>query len=207
MTDPHISRRTVLKGASAGIAGLAGVIGATGGASALVAHGEGSHELSGFPPYANFKFDSDYVDCILPRSFAPAGTPLPGPIGEVPFDLYISMDMVAEQVETKDYDDLTTVTYNEGVIGSMYSKTVLEPADDPDNPIVLEEDVPYEMTATDRVLGALNDGDDGDDSFHLTVEYDPDAPTTGGVNQYTLFGSPITFGGSLLDGDVVVTGL
>ncbi|PSP81392.1 hypothetical protein BRC81_00055 [Halobacteriales archaeon QS_1_68_20] len=71
---------------------------------------------------------------------------------------------------------------------------------------MLEEDVPFEVTAVDNVRASANDGDTGDDRFALAVEYDPDATRTAGVNQHDLFGSEITFGGPLVKGNVTVDG-
>ncbi len=208
MTEDSPSRRAVLKKGTAGLAGVAGVIGMTGSASALTVNGDGAHGLDGFPPEALFEFDYDYVECKVERVFVEAGTPMPGPIGQVPADLYFEMDMISEVIDSVDVD-LGEVTYNEGLGGSMYSKTVLEPAGNPDAAAVIEEDVPFGAYAEDNVLGLLNDGEEGDDYFETNVEYDPDASRDNplGVNQYDLYGGAITFGGWLTRGDNVIVGL
>lgn len=208
MTDGDYDRRTVLRRATTGLAGFAGVLGATGSASALTAYGDGAHALDGFPPEALFEFDTDYVECRVERVFVEEGTGMPGPIGEVPTDMYFEMDMVSEEITSVDVDG-NEVTINEGVTGNMYSKTVLEPENDPDAKTTLHEGVPFETFAEDNVLGALNDGDEGDDYFETSVVYDSDASRDNPleVNQYDLYGEEITFGGWLTDGDNVIAGL
>ena len=119
MSDVRFDRRTVLKTTAAGVAGLVAGIG---GAAAASAAGGGAHALGGFPSRAEFSFTTSQVQCKVKRVFAPAGTPLPGPLGEVPFDLHFRMQMFSDGVESASVDG-NEVTLNEGVTGSMYSKT------------------------------------------------------------------------------------
>jgi hypothetical protein len=65
--------------------------------------------------------------------------------------------------------------------------------------VKLTESVPFVMSAQDNGTPGA-----GKDTFGLTVVYNPKQPGPGGLNQFKLFGSPATFAGILLSGDVVV---
>jgi hypothetical protein len=79
------------------------------------------------------------------------------------------------------------------VTGTMLSETVLHLPGG--QTVTLIEDVPFAAHATDQGgLGA------GHDTFSVTISY-ADGP---GLDQFDLFGSPATFSGTLLSGNVVV---
>ena len=125
---------------------------------------------------SEFQFNQAHVQCKVGHGVMPDGT-------------VMQMFMASTSVDSVSIDTAArTVT----ITGSMVSIVELRFTDG--TTARLTETVPYTAFARD------NSGLGGADFFSLTVEY-KDTP---GLDQFDLFGSPATFAGNLVTGDVVI---
>jgi len=125
---------------------------------------------------SEFQFNQAHVQCKVGHGVMPDGT-------------VMQMFMASTSVDSVSIDSAAkTVT----LTGSMVSIVVLRFTDG--TTARLTETVPYTAYAKD------NNGSGGADFFSLTVEY-KDTPS---LDQFDLFGSPATFAGDLVTGNVVI---
>ncbi len=126
---------------------------------------------------SQFQFNTTQVQCKVGHAVFPDGT-------------VFQMFMFSTSVDSIDIDTAAkTVT----MTGSMVSTVVLRFPDG--TSARLSETVPYVATAEDN-------GTPGADAdfFSVTVDY-TDTP---GLDQFDLFGSPATFAGTLVSGNVTI---
>jgi len=126
---------------------------------------------------SEFRFDQRHVECKVDHAVMKDGTVMQMSMESTSVDL-VAIDSVVKTV---------TIT------GSMVSIVNLLSPDG--TKVTMTETVPYTAFAKD------DDTPGGADVFSLTVTYDPNAPKP---NQFGLFGSPATFTGPTLTGDVEV---
>ena len=125
---------------------------------------------------SEFQFNQAHVQCKVGHGVMPDGT-------------VMQMFMASTSVDSVSIDRVArTVT----ITGSMVSIVELRFTDG--TTARLTETVPYTAFAKD------NSGSGGADFFSLTVVY-KDTP---GLDQFDLFGSPATFAGDLVTGNVVI---
>jgi hypothetical protein len=125
---------------------------------------------------SEFQFNQAHVQCKVGHGVMPDGT-------------VMQMFMASTSVDSVSIDSAAkTVT----MTGSMVSIVVLRFTDG--TAARLTETVPFTAFAKD------NSASGGADFFSLTVEY-KDTP---GLDQFDLFGSPATFAGNLVTGNVVI---
>lgn len=191
--ENRASRRRVLFVGGAGLAGLIGL--PTSAAAQPDVSGGGRYDvLPGVP--SEFSVTSAEVECKVDKpAFLEMGTELPSGF-VVPFDLFFQMFMFSKVVGSVETDGNTATVAGD----QMLSKTVLRPADDPDDRIVLEEIAPFEAEAVDNVSASENDGESGNDFFSLSVTY----TETDKLDQADLFGKDAVFEGNLTAGTIVV---
>ena len=125
---------------------------------------------------SEFQFNQAHVQCKVGHGVMPDGTVMQMFMASTSVDS-VSIDRAAKTVR---------------ISGSMVSIVELRFADG--TSARLTETVPYTAYAKD------NSGAGGADFFSLTVEY-KDTP---GLDQFDLFGSPATFAGNLVTGNVVI---
>ena len=125
---------------------------------------------------SEFQFNQAHVQCKVGHGVMPDGTVMQMFMASTSVDS-VSIDSAAETV---------TIT------GSMVSTVRLRFTDG--TTATLTETVPYTAYAKD------NSASGGADFFSLTVVYQ-DMP---GLDQFDLFGSPATFAGNVVTGDVVI---
>jgi hypothetical protein len=157
---------------------------------ASLAAQSGSHASGGgtYSPgpglLSQFQFSEAHVQCKIAHAVMPDGTEL-------------QMFMASTSVTS------VTITGSAAVItGQMTSIVRLRPPGGAS--ITLSESVPFTVNAQDNGTPGA-----GTDFFGLTVTYNPNAPLSGGLNQYKFFGATptnpnTTFSGVLLSGNIVV---
>jgi hypothetical protein len=125
---------------------------------------------------SEFQFNQAHVQCKIGHAVMPDGT-------------VMQMFMFSTSVDSVTIDRATkTVT----LTGSMVSMVNLRSPDG--TTITMSEAVPYTANAKDSSTPGA-----GGDFFSITVVYDPKAP---GPNQFAMFGSPATFAGTVVTGNV-----
>ena len=125
---------------------------------------------------SEFQFNQAHVQCKVGHGVMPDGT-------------VMQMFMASTSVDSVSIDSAAkTVT----ITGSMVSTVILRFTDG--TTATLTETVPYTAFAKD------NSAAGGADYFSITVVY-KDTP---GLDQFDLFGSPATFAGDLVTGNVVI---
>ncbi len=130
---------------------------------------------------SEFQFNEAHVQCKIAHAVMSNGTVL-----------QMFMDSTSIDSVT-----INSVAKTASITGTMTSVVRLRFTDG--STITLSESVPYVVNAQDNGTPGA-----GKDVFGLTVVYNPSAPKTGGLNQAALFGSPATFAGTLLSGNIVV---
>ncbi len=130
---------------------------------------------------SEFQFNEAHVQCKIAHAVMPNGTVL-------------QMFMASTSIDSVTIDSAAKSAV---ISGTMTSLVRLRFSDG--SSITLSESVPFVVHAQDNGTPGS-----GSDFFGLTVVYDPNAPKHGGLNQAALFGSPATFSGVLLSGNIVV---
>jgi hypothetical protein len=157
------------------------------GAVGFLAAQSGTHASGGgtYSPgdgiLSEFQFSEAHVQCKIAHAVMPDGTVL-------------QMFMASTSIDSVTIDGAAKSAV---ITGQMTSLVRLRFTDG--STITLSESVPYVVSAQDNGTPGA-----GKDYFSLTVKYDPNAPKSGGLNQAALFGSPATFAGVLISGDIVV---
>jgi hypothetical protein len=163
------------------------LLGAWLGAVGFLAAQSGTHASGGgtYSPgdgiLSEFQFNEAHVQCKIAHAVMPDGTVL-------------QMFMASTTIDSVSINSATKTAV---ISGQMTSLVRLRFTDG--STITLSESVPYVVSAQDNGTPGA-----GKDTFSLTVIYDPSAPKTGGLNQAALFGSPATFAGVLISGNIVV---
>jgi hypothetical protein len=135
---------------------------------------------------AVFEFDQSHVQCKVPRTVLADGTEF--------FMLMVSTDI----------ESVTIDSAGKTIVMTGKTMTSLTQLNFPDgSSATLAESVPFVVKAKDNhdTTGA------GNDSFSLSVNYNPDEPGPNGLNQYKVFkasaANPVTtFGGDLVAGAI-----
>ena len=144
-----------------------------------------AHHASGGGTYfvapgmrSEFQFNQAHVQCKVGHGVMPDGT-------------VMQMFMFSTSVDSATIDSAAKTVR---LTGSMSSTVNLKSPDG--TTISMTESVPFEAFAKDNSTPG-----GGADFFSITVLYDPHAPKP---NQFGLFGSPATFAGTLVTGNVTV---
>jgi hypothetical protein len=132
---------------------------------------------------SQFQFSEAHSQCKIAHGVLPDGT-------------VIQMYMDSTSIDSVTIDSAAKTAV---ITGQMTSIVRLRPPGG--DSITMSESVPFTVNAQDNGTPGA-----GKDFFGLTVIYDPNAPLTGGLNQFTFFGSTptTTFSGVLLSGNIVV---